>query len=79
MYGLFDWFDCLSGYVLMPLGCLLTCFFVAKSVGIPKITKKNSLPTDVTGKLRKFDEILIQFVVPAFMIIILLNVFGIIN
>lgn len=78
MYGLFDWFDCLSGYVLMPLGCLLTCFFVAKVWGF-KDYEKELFANGRDGKLRKFDKILIQFVVPVFMIIILLNVFGIIK
>ena len=78
MYGLFDRFDCLNGYVLMPLDCLLTCFFVAKVWGF-KDYEKELFANGRDGKLRKFDKILIQFVVPAFMIIILLNVFGIIK
>ena len=78
MYGLFDRFDCLNGYVLMPLGCLLTCFFVAKVWGF-KDYEKELFANGRDGKLRKFDKILIQFVVPVFMIIILLNVFGIIK
>ena len=78
MYGLFDWFDCLTGYVLLPLGCLLVCIFVAKIWGWEGYEKELTA-NGRDGKLKTFDKILIQIVVPVFMLIILLNVFGLIK
>ena len=78
MYGLFDWFDCFTGYVLLPLGCLLTCIFVAKVWGW-KDYEAELFANGRDGKLKSFDKFLVKFVVPAFMIIILLNVFGFIK
>ena len=75
MYGLFDWFDCFTGYVLLPLGCLLTCLFVSKIWGWEGY-EKELFANGRDGKLSSFDKVLITIVVPAFMVIILLNVFG---
>lgn len=78
MYGLFDWIDCFTGYVLLPLGCLLTCIFVAKIWGWDGY-EKELFANGRDGKLRTYDKILVKFVVPIFMVIILLNVFGFIK
>ncbi len=77
-YGLFDWFDCFTAYVLLPAGCLCTCMFVAK------VWKFDGYEKELTangrdGKLKSIDKFLVKYVVPGFMIIILLNVFGIIQ
>lgn len=77
-YGLFDWFDCFTGYVLLPLGCLLTCVYVAKVWGF-KEYEKELFANGRDGKLSKFDKFLTTVVVPVFMVIILLNVFGVIK
>lgn len=77
-YGFYDWFDCFSGYVLLPLGCLLVCYFVAR------IWKFNNYEKELTadgrdGKLRSWDKWMTIVVVPALMIVVLLNVFGVIK
>ena len=77
-YGLYDWFDCFTGYVLLPAGCLLTCIFVAKVWGF-KGYEKELTQDGRDGKLSSFSKILTMVVVPIFMIIILLNVFGFIK
>ena len=33
-YNIYDWVDCFSGYVLLPLGCLLSAFYVVKVWGL---------------------------------------------
>lgn len=80
MYGLYDWFDCFTGYVLLPLGCLLTCLFVVKGWGFDNYAKEIH-KHDAAGykPLSKFDKTLIVFVIPVFMLIILLNVFGVLK
>lgn len=77
-YGLYDWLDCFSGYVLLPLGCLLICFFTVN------IWKWNRFENELTmngrdGKLTTWNRINICLIIPFFMIIVLLNVFGFIK
>ena len=80
MYGLYDWFDCFTGYVLLPLGCLLTCFFVVKGWGWEGYAKEIHKHDPQNAKpLSKFDKSLIVFAIPAFMVIVLLNVFGVLK
>lgn len=79
-YGLYDWFDCFTGYVLLPLGCLLTCFFVVKGWGWEGYAKEIHKHDPQNAKpLSKFDKSLIVFAIPAFMVIVLLNVFGVLK
>lgn len=77
-YGLYDWFDCFSGYVLLPLGCLLVCIFT------PLIWKWAEYEKELTadgrdGKLSLWNKIQICVIIPCFMLIVLLNVFGFIK
>ena len=79
-YGLYDWFDCFTGYVLLPLGCLLTCLFVVKGWGWEGYSKEIHKHDPQNAKpLSKFDKSLIVFAIPAFMVIVLLNVFGVLK
>ncbi|MBQ0040897.1 MAG: sodium-dependent transporter [Clostridiales bacterium] len=76
-YGLYDWFDCFSGYVLLPLGCLLTAIF-------PWFWGWDNYEKEVTndgkfGKISKWDKIELTVIVPFFMLVVLLNVFGVIK
>lgn len=75
MYGLYDWLDCFTGYVLLPLGCLLTCIFVAKVWGFDAY-EKELFHDGRDGKLKSFDKLLTVAVIPIFMVIVFLNVFG---
>ena len=77
-YNLLDWFDCFTAYLLLPLGCILICLFVQFGWGWEGYEKELFMDGR-DGKLSKFDKILTTWVVPAFMIIILLNVFGILQ
>ena len=77
-YGFYDWFDCFTGYLLLPLGCLLTCFFVWKVWGWEEYEKELTVDGR-DGKLTTWNKFLIVFLVPLFMLIVLLNVFGFIK
>ena len=76
-YGLYDWFDCFSGYVLLPLGCLLTAL-------IPLAWGWDNYEKELTndgkfGKITTWNKINLIVIVPFFMLIVLLNVFGVIK
>ena len=77
-YGFYDWFDCFSGYLLLPLGCLLVCIFTWK-VWKWEQYEKELTANGRDGALKKWDKILITVIIPLFMIIVLLNVFGFIR
>ncbi len=77
-YGFYDWFDCFSGYVLLPLGCLLVCYFVARVWKFKNYEKELTLDGR-DGKLRSWDKWMTIVVVPVLMIVVLLNVFGVIK
>ncbi|MCI9615566.1 MAG: sodium-dependent transporter [Dorea sp.] len=75
MYGLYDWLDCFTGYLLLPVGCLLTCIFVWKVWGFDGY-EKELFHDGRDGKLTAFSKVLTVAVIPLFMVIVLLNVFG---
>lgn len=77
-YGFYDWLDCFTGYLLLPLGCLLTCFFVWKVWGW-RDYEKELTASGRDGKLTGWNKFLTVFLVPVFMVIVLLNVFGFIK
>ncbi len=74
-YGLYDWLDCFTGYLLLPVGCLLTCIFVWKVWGFDGY-EKELFHNGRDGKLTAFSKVLTVAVIPLFMVIVLLNVFG---
>ena len=77
-YNIYDWVDCFSGYVLLPLGCLLTAFYVVKVWGFDGYEKE--LTKDGRdGKLSKYDKFVATFLVPILTIIVILNCFGFIK
>ncbi len=77
-YNIYDWVDCFSGYVLLPLGCLLTSFYCVKVWGFKgyeaELTKNGR-----DGKLHTYDKIVMTFVVPILTLVVILNVFGFIK
>lgn len=77
-YGFYDWLDCFTGYVLLPLGCWLVCLFVAKVWGF-KEYEKELTNNGQNGRLTTYDKVLTLVVVPVFMVIVILNVFGFIK
>ena len=76
--NLYDWFDCFSGYVLLPLGCLLTCIFIFAIWGWKDYEAELTL-NGRDGKVRLWDKIMICGVIPAMMLLVFLNVFGVIK
>ena len=77
-YGLYDWFDCFSGYVLLPLGCILISIFVAKVWGWKDYEKELTVDGR-DGVLSGWTKFCITVLAPIFMVIVLLNVFGFIK
>lgn len=77
-FNFHDWFDCMSGYVLLPLGCLLTCFFVAVVWGWKDYENELTLGGR-DGKINIWNKIVTYGIIPAFMLLVLLNVFGVIK
>ncbi len=77
-YNIYDWFDVTSGYVLLPLGCLLTTIYCCKVWGYKdyeaELTKNGR-----DGKLSKYDKFVITYVVPVLTLIVILNCFGFIK
>lgn len=77
-YNIYDWIDCFSGYVLLPLGCLLTSFYCSKIWGY-KNYEKELTKNGRDGKLRTYDKIIMTVVVPILTLIVILNCFGFIK
>lgn len=77
-YNIYDWADCLSGYILLPLGCLLTTFYCWKVWGF-KGYEKELTNDGKYGKLSLYNRIIMTVVVPILTIIVLLNCFGFIK
>ena len=77
-YGLYDWLDMFTAYLLMPIGCILVCIFIAKVWGF-KNYEKEVTNDGKFGHVTMFDKIRTVFLVPFFMIVILLTVFGFIK
>lgn len=75
---IYGWFDTFTGYILLPLGCILVCFFIAKIWGFREYERE--LTNDGKfGRITWYDKLLTTVVVPVFMFIIFLNVFGFIQ
>lgn len=77
-YNIYDWVDCFSGYVLLPLGCLLTTIYCCKVWGYDAYEKELT-KNGRDGKLRLYDKIIMTVVVPILTLIVILNCFGFIK
>ena len=66
-YGLYDWLDMFTAYLLMPIGCILVCIFIAKVWGF-KNYEKEVTNDGKFGHVTMFDKIRTVFLVPFFMI-----------
>lgn len=77
-YGIYDWLDTFTSYILLPLGCLLTCFYVVKVWGF-KGYEKELTAGGRDGKLGNIQKAMFMVVVPVLMFIVILNCFGIIK
>ena len=78
MLGIYDWLDTFTAYLLMPIGCILVCVFIAKVWGF-KNYEKEVTNDGKFGRVTLYNKILTVAVVPVFMIVILLTVFGFIK
>ncbi len=77
-YNIYDWIDCFSGYILLPLGCLLTSFYCCRVWGY-KEYERELTKDGRDGKLSLYNKIIMTVVVPALTIIVILNCFGFIQ
>lgn len=77
-YNIYDWVDCFSGYVLLPLGCLLTAFYCVKVWGFSNF-EKELYKDGRDGKLHMYDKFIMAIVVPILTLVVILNVFGFIK
>ena len=77
-YNIYDWIDCFSGYVLLPLGCLLTTVYCCKIWGY-KEYEKELTKNGRDGFLSKYDKVVMTVVVPILTLIVILNCFGFIK
>ena len=74
-YNIYDWVDCFTGYVLLPLGCLLTAFYCAKVWGFDNL-EKELMKDGRDGKYTRWDKIVAIVIVPVLTLIVILNCFG---
>ena len=77
-YNIYNWLDTFTAYILLPLGCLLTCFYIAVVWGF-KGYEKELTANGRDGHLSKFQKFLCAVVVPVMMVVVILNCFGFIK
>lgn len=75
-YSIIDWVDCFSSYVLMPVGNIAVAFFIAKVWGFNKY-EKELMADGRDGTVSKLNKWIIVAGIPAFSVVTLLNVFGV--
>lgn len=77
-YNIYDWLDVFSGYVLLPLGCLLTNFYCVKVWGF-KGYEKELTKDGRDGHLTMYDKVVMTVVIPLLTLVVILNCFGFIK
>ena len=77
-YNIYDWVDCFTGYILLPIGCLLTAIYISKIWGFEEYEKELT-KEGRDGKLSKYDKFICKYVVPVLVLVVILNVFGFIQ
>lgn len=79
--SLLDFFDFITNSILMPIAALLTCFFVAKVIGVQAIVDEVKLSSKFTRQ--KMFTVIIKYIAPICLVIILissiLSTFGIVT
>lgn len=76
--SLFDWFDFVTGQILLPLGGFLTCLFVGCYVPKKVLQEEFSNHGTLKGRLFPVYFFLIRFICPICILLIFLNQLGII-
>lgn len=74
-YCIYDWVDCLSGYVGLPLGTLLCLIFVSRIWGYDNMNKE--LIKGGAKPISKWDRITIGYIAPVLVIVVILHAFGV--
>ncbi len=77
-YGIYDWLDCFTAYILLPVGVVLACIFVVRAWGFMHYEKELTNGGELK-KVTTFEKVLITVIIPLFMILVFLNVFGFIQ
>jgi NSS family neurotransmitter:Na+ symporter len=77
-YNIYNWLDTFTAYILLPLGCLLTCFYVAKVWGFKEFEKELTV-NGRDGGFSQFQKLLYAVIVPVLMLVVILNCFGFIK
>lgn len=74
-YNIYNWVDCLSGYVLLPLGTLLISVFVSRIWGWDNFNKE--LIKGGAKPVSWWDKLTIGWTVPILTLIVILHAFGV--
>lgn len=77
-YNIYNWIDCFSSYVLLPLGCLLTAYYCCFVWGYKKYAKELT-KNGRDGFLSFNDRLIMTIIIPILTIIVILNCFGFIK
>ncbi len=77
-YNIYNWIDCFSSYVLLPLGCLLTSYYCCFVWGHKKYANELT-KNGRDGFLSLSDRLIMTIVIPILTIIVILNCFGFIK
>lgn len=74
-YNIYNWLDTFTGYVILPLGMLLTSIFVSRVWGYDNLEKE--IAKGGAKKVTRFDKFNISFLDPLLAIIIMAHAFGV--
>lgn len=74
-YNIYDWIDCLSGYVGLPLGTFLTAIFVSRIWGWDNLN--NELIKGGATPVRAYDKFTIGIMVPLLALVVMAHAFGV--
>ena len=73
-----DWFDRMSSYLLLPLGGILLCIFIAFKWGWKNYEEELTVGNR-DGKIHIWNKIVVYALIPICMVIVFLNLFGVIK
>lgn len=74
-YCIYDWFDLMSAYVLLPLGTFLMAIFVSRVWGWEALNEE--LAKGGAKPVSKWDKLTIGWTVPILTLVVMLHAFGV--
>lgn len=77
-FNIYDWLDTFTAYVLLPLGCMLTSFYIVKVWGFKEYEKELTMDGR-DGKISSIYKFMCAVIVPVMMLVIILYCFGLIK